>query len=98
MTWRSPLDGSGCAAPARPAGTTGSRASRPRCSGRTTPGSASASGRSPTSGDLADYVLAPFDREEHDLIDPLLDPMADAVESWLTEGIERAMTRFNKGS
>ena len=45
-----------------------------------------------------DYVLAPFDREEHDLIDPLLDPMADAAESWLTEGIERAMTRFNKGS
>ena len=55
-------------------------------------------GPQPSSGDLADYVLAPFTREEHDLIDPLLDPMADAAESWLTEGIERAMTRFNKGS
>ena len=55
-------------------------------------------GPQPESGDLADYVLAPFTREEHELIDPLLDPMADAAESWLTEGIERAMTRFNKGS
>ena len=98
MTWRSPPAGSGCAAPARPAGTTGSSASRARCSARITPGSASASGPQPTSGDLADYVLAPFTREEHDLIDPLLDPMADAAESWLTEGIERAMTRFNRGS
>jgi PTH1 family peptidyl-tRNA hydrolase len=55
-------------------------------------------GPQPTSGDLADYVLAPLTSEEHDLIDPLLDPMTDAAESWLTEGIERAMTRFNKGS
>ena len=55
-------------------------------------------GPQPANGDLADYVLAPFTRDEHDLIDPLLDPMADAAESWLTEGIERAITRFNKGS
>lgn len=55
-------------------------------------------GPQPSSGDLADYVLAPLTREEHELIDPLLDPMTDAAESWLTEGIERAMTRFNKGS
>ncbi len=60
--------------------------------------SASASGRSPPTDDLADYVLAPFTREERDAIDALLDPMTDAAESWLTEGIERAMTRFNKGS
>jgi PTH1 family peptidyl-tRNA hydrolase len=55
-------------------------------------------GPQPTGEDLADYVLAPFTREERDAIDELLDPMADAAECWLTEGIERAMTRFNRGS
>jgi PTH1 family peptidyl-tRNA hydrolase len=55
-------------------------------------------GPQPTADDLADYVLAPFTREERDAIDALLDPMADAAECWLTEGIERAMTRFNKAS
>jgi PTH1 family peptidyl-tRNA hydrolase len=55
-------------------------------------------GPQPTTGDLADYVLAPFEHDERDTIDALLDPMTDAAESWLTEGIERAMTRFNKGS
>jgi PTH1 family peptidyl-tRNA hydrolase len=55
-------------------------------------------GPQPTGDDLSDYVLAPFTRDERDVIDGLLDPMTDAVESWLSEGIERAMTRFNKGS
>ena len=55
-------------------------------------------GPQPNGDDLAEYVLAPFARDERTAIDELLDPMADAAESWLTEGIERAMTRFNKGS
>lgn len=55
-------------------------------------------GPQPIGDDLADYVLAPFTRDERDAIDALLDPMADAAESWLTEGIEHAMTRHNKGS
>ncbi|HET7038948.1 MAG TPA: aminoacyl-tRNA hydrolase, partial [Gemmatimonadales bacterium] len=46
--------------------------------------------------DLADYVLAPFDREDLELLDPLWPVMADAVECWLTEGIEIAMRRFNR--
>jgi PTH1 family peptidyl-tRNA hydrolase len=46
--------------------------------------------------DLADYVLADFDAEEHRALDELLDPMAEAVEGWLAEGIERAMSRFNR--
>jgi PTH1 family peptidyl-tRNA hydrolase len=45
--------------------------------------------------DLADFVLAEFTREERETLDGLLDPMAEAVECWLDEGIERAMTRFN---
>ena len=48
------------------------------------------------SDDLADWVLSDFTREEREAIDALLDPMADAVECWLTEGIELAMTRFNR--
>lgn len=45
--------------------------------------------------DLADYVLEEFPREDWALIEPLLDPMAEAVECWLAEGIEAAMNRFN---
>lgn len=45
--------------------------------------------------DLADFVLAEFTPEEDEQLDALLDPMAEAVECWLTEGIEPAMSRFN---
>lgn len=45
--------------------------------------------------DSADFVLAPFDRDERATLDALLDPMAEAVECWLGEGIEPAMNRFN---
>jgi peptidyl-tRNA hydrolase, PTH1 family len=46
--------------------------------------------------DLSDFVLAEFSPEENDILSGLLDPMADAVESWLESGIEQAMTRFNR--
>lgn len=46
--------------------------------------------------DLADFVLAPFSPEESREIDALLEPMSVAVESWVTEGIERAMSRHNR--
>jgi peptidyl-tRNA hydrolase, PTH1 family len=46
--------------------------------------------------DLADYVLAPFSPEEQQVLAELLDPMADAVECWMSEGVERAMSRFNR--
>jgi PTH1 family peptidyl-tRNA hydrolase len=48
--------------------------------------------------DLADWVLSGFGPEEHDALEGLLDPMAEAVECWLAEGIERAMTQFNQAS
>ena len=46
--------------------------------------------------DLADYVLDRFTREERRVLDELLDSMAEAVECWVAEGIERAMNRFNR--
>ena len=46
--------------------------------------------------DLADYVLDHFSQEEKVVVHGLLDPMAEAVECWLQEGIEPAMNRFNR--
>jgi PTH1 family peptidyl-tRNA hydrolase len=50
----------------------------------------------PELDDLADYVLEEFLPEERKVVDDLLDPMADAVETWLADGIELAMTRHNR--
>ena len=49
----------------------------------------------PDTRDTADFVLEPFTREEREVIDQLLDPMSEATECWLTDGIEVAMNRFN---
>jgi peptidyl-tRNA hydrolase, PTH1 family len=46
--------------------------------------------------DLADYVLDEFTREERDIVTSLLDPMSEAVECWIENGIERAMNEFNR--
>jgi peptidyl-tRNA hydrolase, PTH1 family len=46
--------------------------------------------------DLADFVLDEFSREERDSITQLLDPMSEAVESWLENGIEKAMNQSNR--
>jgi PTH1 family peptidyl-tRNA hydrolase len=46
--------------------------------------------------DLADYVLDEFTPEEQDTITQLLDPMSEAVECWLEQGIEQAMNQFNR--
>jgi len=48
--------------------------------------------------DLADYVLDGFTRDEADVLRSLLDPMADAVECWIADGIELAMTRHNRST
>ena len=50
----------------------------------------------PDAGDLADYVLDAFPSEDWALVQGLLDPMAEAVECWLSEGIEAAMTKHNR--
>jgi peptidyl-tRNA hydrolase len=41
-------------------------------------------------------VLGPFEPEEWRTVGELLDPMSEAVECWLADGIERAMSRFNR--
>jgi peptidyl-tRNA hydrolase, PTH1 family len=46
--------------------------------------------------DLADFVLDDFSSEERGAINQLLDPMSEAVETWLQEGVEVAMNRFNR--
>lgn len=46
--------------------------------------------------DLADWVLSRLAPEEVAEIENILDPMAEAVECWLAEGIETAMNRYNR--
>jgi PTH1 family peptidyl-tRNA hydrolase len=46
--------------------------------------------------DLAEFVLDDFTPEERGEISKLLDPMSEAVESWLENGIEKAMNQFNR--
>ncbi len=46
--------------------------------------------------DLADYVLDRMGKEEKALVADLLPDITAAVESWMTEGIEKAMSRFNR--
>lgn len=53
-------------------------------------------GPKPAGRDLADYVLDRFGREEMAVVEDLLDEMTDAVEAWLRDGVERAMSKFNR--
>ena len=46
--------------------------------------------------DLADFVLAPFARDERDDIVALLPKLENAVELWAREGIDRAMNTHNR--
>jgi PTH1 family peptidyl-tRNA hydrolase len=46
--------------------------------------------------DLADFVLAPFARDERDDVVALLPNLENAVELWIREGIEPAMNAHNR--
>ena len=46
--------------------------------------------------DLADFVLAEFSPDDSSALNALQDEMLDAVACWAEDGIERAMTRFNR--
>jgi PTH1 family peptidyl-tRNA hydrolase len=52
-------------------------------------------GRPPAGVDPADYVLGRFDPAEAALVDAAVERAADAVEVFVLEGIERAMSAFN---
>jgi len=50
----------------------------------------------PGIGDWADFVLMPWAPEEREVIDNLIPTMTEAVECWVQDGIEVAMTRYNR--
>ena len=50
----------------------------------------------PEYADLADWVLGRMRADERDAFDGIADEMAEAVECWVADGIERAMNRFNR--
>jgi PTH1 family peptidyl-tRNA hydrolase len=52
-------------------------------------------GRPPVGQDTAAFVLRPFRGEERPLIEAAIQRAADAVETILTAGVERAMNTFN---
>ncbi len=52
-------------------------------------------GRPPGNKQAANYVLKPFSKEELDFLYIFLDRAADAVLSFISHGVEYAMTNFN---
>jgi peptidyl-tRNA hydrolase, PTH1 family len=53
-------------------------------------------GKRPSGADLADWVLSPMPAEDEDAVIGLLPDLTRAVEVWMTEGVEAAMSRFNR--
>ncbi len=53
-------------------------------------------GAPPPEMDLTTFVLSPFAPEERPIIDQAIKRAADAVQVWMTEGIEAAMQQFNR--
>lgn len=52
-------------------------------------------GRPPGRMDPADYVLQDFSREETPLVSEILDRAADAALSFVVDGLDKAMNKFN---
>lgn len=53
-------------------------------------------GRPPGRMDPADYVLQSFSESESQILGEVCDAGSKAIECWLTEGVEIAMTLFNR--
>jgi PTH1 family peptidyl-tRNA hydrolase len=47
-------------------------------------------------GDLSDYVLGEFGKGQRQLVEEILPTTAELVETWLAEGAEAAMNKFNR--
>ncbi len=54
-------------------------------------------GKPPPGMEASDYVLQPLEGEDRELIEPALDRAAEAVLSFVSEGLESAMNNFNRG-
>jgi peptidyl-tRNA hydrolase len=46
--------------------------------------------------DMAAWVLSPFEAPDEDEVVALLPQLTDAVRVWMDEGIEAAMSRYNR--
>ena len=53
-------------------------------------------GLCPPGVDLADWVLSPMPTADEEVVVELLPELTKAVETWLAEGTEAAMSRFNR--
>lgn len=53
-------------------------------------------GSGPPDVDLVDWVLSEFDPEDEEEVLGLLPELAEAVRVWMSEGIEAAMSRYNR--
>jgi PTH1 family peptidyl-tRNA hydrolase len=53
-------------------------------------------GQCPPGEDLADWVLEPMSTEDEEAVIALLPDLARAIEAWIEEGTETAMSRYNR--
>lgn len=49
-------------------------------------------------GDQSDYVLSPFDDEEFDVVEEMVDRATKAALTFVTDGVQTAMNRYNGAS
>ncbi|MCW5853551.1 MAG: aminoacyl-tRNA hydrolase, partial [Anaerolineae bacterium] len=54
-------------------------------------------GRPPEGWNPADFVLAPWHKSEEGFVQGLVDSAAQAIDTWLVDGLLTAMNRFNAG-
>ena len=52
-------------------------------------------GRPPADGDPSDYVLSPFSKEEEHMKEEAIENAYQALKTWIFEGIEACMNKFN---